>query len=145
MSKEDDTSRDANPLYDAKHDVKLLFGRGTIAGVDARMQMEQNHKFQSSMGRRGNGGNNNNSRSYDNYETARIDKHSKALEKYDNQYDKKKETTHWSAKPLAQMNERDWRIFREDFNITFKGGKVPNPMRAWNENELLPKEIFARD
>ena len=141
-SKEDDTSRDANPLYDAKHDVKLLFGRGTIAGVDARMQMEQNHKFQSSMGRRGNGGNNNNSRSYDNYETARIDKHSKALEKYDNQYDKKKETTHWSAKPLAQMNERDWRIFREDFNITFKGGKVPNPMRAWNENELLPKEIL---
>ena len=55
-SKEDDTSRDANPLYDAKHDVKLLFGRGTIAGVDARMQMEQNHKFQSSMGRRGNVG-----------------------------------------------------------------------------------------
>ena len=141
-SKEDDTSRDANPLYDAKHDVKLLFGRGTIAGVDARMQMEQNHKFQSSMGRRGNGGNNNNSRSYDNYETARIDKHSKALEKYDNQYDKKKETTHWSSKPLAQMNERDWRIFREDFNITFKGGKVPNPMRAWSENELLPQEIL---
>ena len=27
-SKEDDTSRDANPLYDAKHDVKLLFGEG---------------------------------------------------------------------------------------------------------------------
>jgi ATP-dependent RNA helicase DDX23/PRP28 len=40
------------------------------------------------------------------------------------------------------MNERDWRIFREDFNITFKGGKVPNPMRAWSENELLPKEIL---
>ena len=82
------------------------------------------------MGRRGNGGNNNNSRSYDNETvSAASHKHSKALEKYDNQYDKKKETTHWSAKPLAQMNERDWRIFREDFNITFKGGKVPNPMR----------------
>ena len=145
-SKEDDTSRDANPLYDAKHDVKLLFGRGTIAGVDARMQMEQNHKFENSVGkRRGeNTVNNNRSRSYDagDENARRIDKHSKALEKYDNQYDKKKETTHWSSKPLAQMNERDWRIFREDFNITFKGGKVPNPMRAWSENELLPQEIL---
>ena len=146
-SKEDDTSRDANPLYDAKHDVKLLFGRGTIAGVDARMQMEQNHKFENSVGkRRGeNTVNNNRSRSYDDAgdeNARRIDKHSKALEKYDNQYDKKKETTHWSSKPLAQMNERDWRIFREDFNITFKGGKVPNPMRAWSENELLPQEIL---
>jgi ATP-dependent RNA helicase DDX23/PRP28 len=146
-SKEDDTSRDANPLYDAKHDVKLLFGRGTIAGVDARMQMEQNHKFENSVGKRrgGNTVNNNRSRSYDaagDENARRIDKHSKALEKYDNQYDKKKETTHWSSKPLAQMNERDWRIFREDFNITFKGGKVPNPMRAWSENELLPQEIL---
>ncbi|CAL6283218.1 unnamed protein product [Bathycoccus prasinos] len=133
-SKEDDTSRDANLLW-------------TIAGVDARMQMEQNHKFENSVGRRreGNTVNNNRSRSYDaagDENARRIDKHSKALEKYDNQYDKKKETTHWSSKPLAQMNERDWRIFREDFNITFKGGKVPNPMRAWSENELLPQEIL---
>ena len=143
-SKDDDTSRDANPLYDAKHDVKLLFGRGTIAGVDARMQMEANHRYENAMGRRGGNTENTKSRSYDADEenARRIDKHSRALEKYDNQYDKKKETTHWSSKPLEQMNERDWRIFREDFNITFKGGKVPNPMRAWSENELLPKEIL---
>jgi ATP-dependent RNA helicase DDX23/PRP28 len=143
-SKDDDTSRDANPLYDAKHDVKLLFGRGTIAGVDARMQMEANHRYENAMGRRGGNTENTRSRNYDADEenTRRIDKHSRALEKYDNQYDKKKETTHWSSKPLEQMNERDWRIFREDFNITFKGGKVPNPMRAWSENELLPKEIL---
>ena len=143
-SKDDDTSRDANPLYDAKHDVKLLFGRGTIAGVDARMQMEANHRYENAMGRRGGNTENTRSRSYDADEenARRIDKHSRALEKYDNQYDKKKETTHWSSKPLEQMNERDWRIFREDFNITFKGGKVPNPMRAWSENELLPKEIL---
>ena len=143
-SKDDDTSRDANPLYDAKHNVKLLFGRGTIAGVDARMQMEANHRYENAMGRRGGNTENTRSRSYDADEenARRIDKHSRALEKYDNQYDKKKETTHWSSKPLEQMNERDWRIFREDFNITFKGGKVPNPMRAWSENELLPKEIL---
>jgi ATP-dependent RNA helicase DDX23/PRP28 len=28
---------------------------------------------------------------------------------------------HWSEKPLLEMKERDWRIFKEDFNITTKG------------------------
>lgn len=28
---------------------------------------------------------------------------------------------HWTEKPLDQMTERDWRIFKEDFNITTKG------------------------
>jgi len=29
---------------------------------------------------------------------------------------------HWSDKPLEEMKERDWRIFREDFNISTKVG-----------------------
>jgi hypothetical protein len=28
---------------------------------------------------------------------------------------------HWSDKPLSEMKERDWRIFREDFSITARG------------------------
>ena len=28
---------------------------------------------------------------------------------------------HWSEKELIEMTERDWRIFREDFNISIKG------------------------
>jgi ATP-dependent RNA helicase DDX23/PRP28 len=28
---------------------------------------------------------------------------------------------HWSQKPLDKMTERDWRIFKEDFNITTRG------------------------
>jgi len=28
---------------------------------------------------------------------------------------------HWSEKPLSEMKERDWRIFREDFSIATKG------------------------
>lgn len=28
---------------------------------------------------------------------------------------------HWTDKPLDQMKERDWRIFKEDFNIACKG------------------------
>lgn len=28
---------------------------------------------------------------------------------------------HWSKKTLSEMNERDWRIFREDYGISIKG------------------------
>lgn len=28
---------------------------------------------------------------------------------------------HWSEKSKDEMTERDWRIFREDYNITIKG------------------------
>ncbi|KAI6840561.1 Pre-mRNA-splicing ATP-dependent RNA helicase [Hortaea werneckii] len=43
---------------------------------------------------------------------------------------------HWSEKELGQMRERDWRIFKEDFNIATKGGSIPNPMRSWSESGL---------
>lgn len=43
------------------------------------------------------------------------------------------------------MADRDWRIFKEDYNITIKGGRVPNPIRNWEEAELPPeiKEIIT--
>ncbi|KAK9244480.1 P-loop containing nucleoside triphosphate hydrolase protein [Lipomyces tetrasporus] len=60
---------------------------------------------------------------------------------------KKKDTDwdnmHWSEKPLAMMKERDWRIFKEDFNISTKGGLVPNPMRSWEESGLPPEILRA--
>ena len=31
---------------------------------------------------------------------------------------------HWSQKPLAEMKDRDWRILKEDYNISVKGGAV---------------------
>jgi len=36
------------------------------------------------------------------------------------------------------MTDRDWRIFREDNDIIIKGGRVPNPIRYWNEAILPP-------
>lgn len=48
---------------------------------------------------------------------------------------------HWTQKSLDQMTERDWRIFREDFNISIKGGRVPKPLRNWEEAGL-PSEVF---
>lgn len=48
---------------------------------------------------------------------------------------------HWSEKKLEHMRERDWRIFKEDFNISTKGGGIPNPMRSWLESSL-PKRLL---
>ncbi|CAF1075441.1 unnamed protein product [Rotaria sordida] len=49
-----------------------------------------------------------------------------------NRYDER----HWSEKNLEEMTERDWRIFKEDYDITTKGGNVPHPIRSWNEAGL---------
>lgn len=46
---------------------------------------------------------------------------------------------HQFEKKLEEMTERDWRIFREDFNISYKGSKIPHPMRSWIEGELSPE------
>lgn len=43
---------------------------------------------------------------------------------------------HWSEKKLPEMTERDWRIFKEDYNIQTKGGKIPCPIRKWEEAGL---------
>lgn len=44
--------------------------------------------------------------------------------------------------PLSKMTERDWKIFREDYNIIVKG-KAPNPIRSWDElNSQISPEIL---
>uniref|UniRef100_M4DZC5 DEAD-box ATP-dependent RNA helicase 21 n=1 Tax=Brassica campestris TaxID=3711 RepID=M4DZC5_BRACM len=50
---------------------------------------------------------------------------------------------HWSDKRLEEMSERDWRIFREDFNISYKGSKIPRPMRSWEESKLTSELLKA--
>jgi ATP-dependent RNA helicase DDX23/PRP28 len=47
---------------------------------------------------------------------------------------------HWSEKKLSQMTERDWRIFREDFNISYRGNNPTLPLRNWQEADL-PEEL----
>uniref|UniRef100_A0A452ZZT1 Uncharacterized protein n=1 Tax=Aegilops tauschii subsp. strangulata TaxID=200361 RepID=A0A452ZZT1_AEGTS len=44
--------------------------------------------------------------------------------------------THWTAKRAEEMTERDWRILREDFGISYRGSRVPRPMRSWAESGL---------
>ena len=37
-------------------------------------------------------------------------------------------------KPIDQMTPRDWRILRENFEITVRGGQAPPPMRSFSES-----------
>jgi len=43
---------------------------------------------------------------------------------------------HWTEKKLEEMADRDWRIFKEDYNITTRGGNIPHPLRYWEEAGL---------
>ncbi|KAG6850585.1 hypothetical protein H0H93_011253 [Arthromyces matolae] len=45
---------------------------------------------------------------------------------------------HWTEKKLDEMKERDWRIFREDFSISARGGSIPHPLRSWTESAIPP-------
>ena len=51
---------------------------------------------------------------------------------------------HWSDKQRGDMTERDWRIFREDYSIAYKGaalGATALPLRNWEEGNL-PKPLM---
>lgn len=125
----EDTSHDINPLYAHKHDA-LLFGRGMIAGIDVKEQKRQRSKF------------------YDDLLERRrnVEEKDRAGQLLEKQKKKERKAAwddrHWTEKPLNEMKERDWRIFKEDFNITTKGGNIPNPIRSWKESNL-PKNILS--
>ncbi|KAL6042117.1 DNA/RNA helicase, DEAD/DEAH box type, N-terminal [Balamuthia mandrillaris] len=107
----EDTSRDLNPLYNNRQEVRPAFGRGFIAGIDQREQLKHMQQEQ---------------------DKTRISK----LEKRLNDYLGKDSGQHWSEKKLEEMTQRDWRIFKEDYNIAVKGGGIPNPLRSWEESNL---------
>ncbi|KAH3661829.1 hypothetical protein OGAPHI_006007 [Ogataea philodendri] len=44
----------------------------------------------------------------------------------------------WFEKPLSKMTDRDWRIMREDYNISTRGGKLAHPLRSWDESSISP-------
>ncbi|CAG9110957.1 unnamed protein product [Plutella xylostella] len=116
----EDTSNDYNNLYKERHQVQF-FGRGHIAGIDIKTQKKDHTKF------------------YGNLLEKRRTELEKEQEKLRLKKVKKKEDKqkwddrHWSEKDQDEMTERDWRIFREDYNITIKGGRIPNPIRSWKE------------
>ncbi|VDO37763.1 unnamed protein product [Haemonchus placei] len=124
----EDTSQDYNKLYQKRHEVQF-FGRGAIAGIDVNAQKKTNNVF------------------YQAIMEKRRTEEEKQMEKARREKEKIRERKsahddrHWKMKPLDEMTERDWRIFREDFNIAIKGGRVPKPLRAWEECGL-PEEVY---
>ncbi|XVF65423.1 hypothetical protein PTKIN_Ptkin09bG0248000 [Pterospermum kingtungense] len=109
----EDTSRDMNSMYQNPHEAQLLFGRGFRAGMDRKEQKK----------------------------LAALRLKKEAANTYDT-FDMRV-NKHWEEKKLEEMTERDWRIFRERFNISYKGSKIPPPMRSWSESKLSSELLKA--
>lgn len=121
----EDTSTDYNTLYKDRHEVQF-FGRGHVAGIDIKAQKKNHSKFYGNLLEK---------------RRTEIEKEQEKLrlKKVKKKEDKQKwDDRHWSEKDHDEMTERDWRIFREDYNITIKGGKIPNPIRSWKEVDFHP-------
>lgn len=132
---DDDTMRgDNNPLYTKRLEPQLLFGRGYRAGIDVREQRKSNSFYEELIAKRAE------VTGEDVSTFIQPQKDSAAFRNRDiEHYDENK--VHWTEKTLDQMSTRDWRIFREDFQIFIRGGRVPNPLRVWAEGPL-PWELL---
>lgn len=119
----EDTSHDYNELYKKRHSVQF-FGRGHLGGIDPKLQKKEQSKFYGELLEK----------RRTEFEKVQEKKH---LEKVRKREEKERyDDRHWTQKSLEEMTERDWRIFREDFNVSIKGGKIPNPIRSWKEAGL---------
>ena len=106
-----------------------FYGRGNVAGIDIKAQKKDQSKFYGEL--------------LDKRRTdAEKDQEKVRLKKVKRKEDKQKwDDRHWMEKDVDEMTERDWRIFREDYNITIKGGKIPEPLRSWKE-ATFAKEVM---
>ena len=126
---EEDTSPDYNPLY-ATRSENNFFGRGRLGGFADDANDTTAKQYARAIEER-------------DPEAGK----ERALEILEMERRRREEggrngiEKHWSEKKLEQMRERDWRIFKEDFNIATKGGSIPNPMRNWKESGL-PKRLL---
>ncbi|KZC05749.1 PREDICTED: probable ATP-dependent RNA helicase DDX23 [Dufourea novaeangliae] len=124
----EDTSVDYNSIYKERHQVQF-FGRGNLAGIDIKAQKRDQSKFYGELLEK-------------RRTEAEKEQEKMRLKKVKRKEEKQKwDDRHWSEKALQEMTERDWRIFREDYNITIKGGRIPDPIRSWKESGF-PKEIL---
>ncbi|RQX67357.1 DEAD-family helicase [Toxoplasma gondii CAST] len=142
---EDTCKGDNNPLYQERMEPQLLFGRGFRAGMDIREQRKQNNFYDELVKRRqehqkaeaSRGAAEAAAAATEAVRAARDAQASRLREKEDAEDNR----GHWTTKKREEMNERDWRIFREDFEIYIKGGRVPPPIRTWAES-ALPWELI---
>lgn len=147
---EEDTSRtDVNPLYTNKVKINALFGRGYIGGLDPSEQRKKSNFMTNLSEKRL-------------LETKRLEEKDEGLTaeeraerarlrdraiemlrlqqsmdmESEERIERERVSSHWSTKSLEQMTDRDWRIFREDFDIRIKGGRATLPLRFWREGNF---------
>ena len=126
---EEDTSPDYNPLYQARAEANF-YGRGRLGGFSDDLADGVARKYARALEERDL--ESGSARAQEMLEMERRRKEEGGRASLDK---------HWSEKKLDHMRERDWRIFKEDFNISTKGGAIPNPMRSWAESGL-PKRLL---
>ncbi|OQS00209.1 DEAD/DEAH box RNA helicase [Thraustotheca clavata] len=147
----DDTSTELNPLY-KRREVNLLFGRGYMAGIDLREQRKRSN-FITELTRKRQleqkAADERNGMSAEAVERRQRERERELQRMQEREANREAEQVkrshtsalHWSDKLLDNMTERDWRIFREDFDIILRGGKAPRPLRKWSE-AVLPEPLF---
>ncbi|KAK0085236.1 hypothetical protein PV325_005526 [Microctonus aethiopoides] len=125
----ENTSVDYNNIYKEHHQVQF-FGRGNLTSIDIEAEKRDQSEFYSDQllkKRR--------TETEKEQEKMRLKKVKRKEEK------QKWDDRHWSEKASNEMTERDWQIFREDYNIAIKAGQIPDPIRTWKEcgfqNEIL--------
>ena len=121
---EDDTTVDANPIYQDRIEASF-FGKGRLAGYDDNMAEAKAQEYARALMER-----DKESGAQRAAELLKMEERRKQLSRR-TAIDK-----HWSEKKLEDMRERDWRIFKEDFNISTKSVSGINPMRNWEESGL---------
>ncbi|SMQ52480.1 unnamed protein product [Zymoseptoria tritici ST99CH_3D7] len=126
---EEDTSPDYNPLYNVRTENNF-FGRGKLGGFADDANDTAAKQYARAIEERDPDAGSRRAAEMLEMEKRRREEGGR------NGIDK-----HWSEKRLEHMRERDWRIFKEDFNIATKGGAIPNPMRSWEESGL-PKRLL---
>ena len=162
----DDTSADPYALYERRQETALLYGRGFVGGVDRSQQRRRQEEWEERARERLQSSQRDDEKEEKKDSKADTDK--MKMETEDGQLkregsgddekrivasgrDKRadKETLvmqrqrHWSEKSLSEMEERDWRIFKEDFEINTRGHRIPHPLRSWKESPLAPVILHA--
>ncbi|KAF8231296.1 P-loop containing nucleoside triphosphate hydrolase protein [Tricholoma matsutake] len=109
---QDDTFVDDSPVAvgSNRQGAQVMFGRGRLAGMDDG------------------GGSGTRKISADPHLADSLERRRAAKSGLDER--------HWTEKPLEEMKDRDWRIFREDFSISARGGLIPHPLRSWTESSI---------
>mmetsp|Transcript_12243 Transcript_12243/g.18357 ORF Transcript_12243/g.18357 Transcript_12243/m.18357 type:complete len:703 (+) Transcript_12243:15-2123(+) len=151
----DDTARnDLNPLYNKRVKINALFGRGYVAGVDQKEQRKDSNYLLTLSEKRmleAQKLEEGDSHLTEEEKKIRARQREKAREEFRKKQleewkliDKANDSKmgrHWTEKSLEEMTERDWRIFREDFDIRIQGGRATLPLRYWKEGHF-PSQVM---